>query len=457
MIDACGGRRILGCALPSSLPKFSDRADIQVVARNFGWLVAEKLARLALGVCVGFVVARYLGPAQFGSFSYALAVAGIGVVLAEAGLATVVTRELVRGVTPAGELLAAAARIRLLAGALCYVAVLVGVALGSDTRDERVLLAALGLLLFQPALAVSDLWLQAHLQARLSMQAQLAGMLLGALVRIGLVLVHAPLIAFAVAPLGEAVVAAVLLRWFARRTGQPAAVSAGTERLMRGLWTDSWPLLLSGLTVMIYMRLDLVMLRHMAGEAAAGEYAAASRLSEVWFFLPGAFAASMLPSLLRAKEEGVQAYRSALQRFFDLSSCLAYAVSVPTVVLSSWLVHVAYGTLFAGAGPILLVHGWTLLWAALGVARGQYCVNEGYVRFQLLATTSGAVLNIGLNLWLIPRYGGIGAAWATLASQAVAAWTSSFFYGPLRDCAAMQTRALLAPLRYLFRLFAPSS
>lgn len=425
---------------------------MRAVAQNFSWLVVEKLTRLVLGVGIGFVVARYLGPADFGALNYVLALVGIGAVLAEAGVAAVTTRELVRGLTPAGEVLAAAAKIRLVGGACCFAVALAWALWGTDAPRERLMLATLGLLFFQPALAISDLWLQAHLQARLSMQAQVAGLLLGGGVRLGLVFAHAPLAAFAVVPLLEAAVAILLLRRFARCTGQPA-VTRGSEVIsLRTLWNDAWPLLLSGLTVMIYMRLDMVMLRHMRGEAEAGEYAAAARLSEIWFFLPGALAASMLPGLLRVREQGGVAYRAAMQRFFDLSTLLAYAVSVPTVLLAAWLVRTAYGELFLGAAPILSIHGWTLLWAALGVARGQYCLNEGHVRFQLAATTGGALLNIGLNLWLIPRYGGLGAAWATLASQAVAAWITSFLYAPLRECAAMQARALLSPLRYLLRL-----
>lgn len=93
------------------------------------------------------------------------------------------------------------------------------------------------------------------------------------------------------------------------------------------------------------------------------------------------------------------------------------------------------------------------MWAALGVVRGQFCVNEGLTRFHLLATSAGAVCNVLLNLLLIPRYGAVGAAWGTLMAQGLAAWLSSFFYRPVRGCAVMQTRALFIPLR-LLRLLA---
>jgi O-antigen/teichoic acid export membrane protein len=199
---------------------------------------------------------------------------------------------------------------------------------------------------------------------------------------------------------------------------------------------------------MFYVRLDLVMVRQMVGEAAAGTYAAAVRLSELWFFLPVAVASSLLPGVLRARASGRSDYRRAVQRLFDLNTGVAYALAIPTVLLAPWLVRFAYGPAYAASTPVLIVHGWTLVWAASGVARGQFCVNEGLTRLHLIATAAGALLNVLMNLLLIPRYGGVGAAWATFAAQAVAAWISSFWFAATRDCARMQTLALLIPMRW---------
>jgi O-antigen/teichoic acid export membrane protein len=420
---------------------------------NLAWLIAEKLARLVSGVFVGFWVARYLGPAQFGALSYGLALAGIGLALSEAGVEGVVKREIVRAPERTAEVLRAAARLRLTIAVVGYLCLLLWAAWGESAASMRALIAVLGLILFQPAFAVADLWLQAHLHARLAVRAQLLALGVGAAMRVALILARAPLLAFAVASVLEAALAAALLAWFARRAGRPWQAATDVSTAAGRLWRDAWPLLLSAVTVVIYLRIDVVMLRRMAGEPEAGVYAAAVRLSELASFLPGAVAASLLPSLLAARNESAGAYATAFQRFFDLNAGLAYALATPMVLLAPVIVRLAYGRDFSAAAAVLAVHGGTLMWAALGVARGQYCVNEGFTRMHLAATTAGALLNVALNWALIPRYGAVGAAWATFVAQAFAAWGSSFLYRPVRVCGFMQSRALLVPVRVLRNLW----
>jgi O-antigen/teichoic acid export membrane protein len=206
--------------------------------------------------------------------------------------------------------------------------------------------------------------------------------------------------------------------------------------------------MLSGLSVGIYMRVDAIMLKYLSGDATAGVYAAATRLSEVWYFLPVALASSVLPALLRAKEGDASAYNRKLQQYFDLSAGAAYVLAIPVAVLAGPIVRLLYGEVFSDAGPILAVHIWAGVFVFLGVARGQCLVNDGLSRFYALSTLTGAVVNVGLNAVLIPRFEGLGAAWATLLSYGCAAWLSSYFHRAARPLARLQANALLIPFRF---------
>ena len=421
---------------------------------NLGWLIADRAMRLVFTVLVGFWVARYLGPSQFGALNYALVVVGFGLVLAEGGVDAVVRRELIRTPERTPSLLAAVWRLRLSLGAACYLLVAAWAAWGRESSAEAGLLAIVGLLLFQPALAVADLWLQANLRARTSVLAQLSALAVGAATRIALIVGHAPLWVFGAAAVGEAWLAAVVLTLWARRAGVRLAGDQETGELVRKLARESWPLLLSGVAISVYMRIDIVMLRQMVGESAAGIYAAAVRISELGYFVPMALASSVLPALLQARARGEAAYGERFQRYLDLSAALAYGFAVPLAVAAPWLVRLAYGAAFAPAAAVLVVHIWAAIFVFLGVARGQWLVNERLQRFYLAATVAGAGVNIVLNLLFIPRWGGVGSAWATVISQALAAWASSYFHPAVRATAARQTRALLLPFtgwRYFHR------
>jgi len=112
-----------------------------------------------------------------------------------------------------------------------------------------------------------------------------------------------------------------------------------------------------------------------------------------------------------------------------------------------WIVRVAYGAPFAPSAPIVAVHIWSSVFVFIGIARGQWLINERLQVFYLWATLAGAAANIGLNFVLIPRWGGLGAAYATVISYAVAAWLASYFHPAVRATAGMQARALLIPFR----------
>ena len=149
-----------------------------------------------------------------------------------------------------------------------------------------------------------------------------------------------------------------------------------------------------------------------------------------------ALGSSLLPALLRARERGAAADATRLQQYYDLNAAVAYGLSVPMALAAPWVVAAAYGPEFAGSAPIVAIHIWSSVFVFLGVARGQWLVNEGLQKFYLAATMAGAVANVGLNLIFIPRWGGVGAAWATLISYAVAVWGASYTHPAVRATAA---------------------
>lgn len=420
---------------------------MQAASANLGWLIVEKGVRLVFAVAVGFWVARYLGPASYGELSFALAIVGIALLLAELGLEGIVRRELIRAPEEAPRLLAAVWGLRLIGGGAAWALVCLW-GWSGGTHREAGLLLVLALTLFQPVLWVHDIWFQARLQAKRSVLAQMGGLVVGATVRVVMILQQAPVVAFAWAAVIEMVVGGMLLAWLAHRDGLALQPRLFEWPRALGLLREAWPLLLSGFAVVLYLRLDAVMLRLMAGEAAVGLYAAAVRFTEIWYFVPTALATSLLPALLRARERGAGDYADRLQISYDLNAGIAYAIAAPLAVLAPWVIGAAYGSDYAGAAPVLRLHIWSVVFVFLGVARGQFLVNEGHARFYLAATVAGLLLNVALNWLLIPRHGAWGAALATVIGQAVAAWLSSFCFAPVRPSAWMQARALLIPFRW---------
>jgi O-antigen/teichoic acid export membrane protein len=198
------------------------------------------------------------------------------------------------------------------------------------------------------------------------------------------------------------------------------------------------------------------MLKVLDGVSVAGTYVAAVRITEIWYSVAVALATSALPALLRRRKKGRVGYNSTLQGFFDLSTAMAYIFALPVSLFAPLIVRVVYGDSFSNTGPILSLHVWAGVFVFLTAARGQWLVGEGLTRFLLPTAAIGALSNIILNFVMIPLYGGMGAAWATLLSFSLSGFLTSFFWKEMRPIGWMQMRALLVPIlgwRYLAKFW----
>jgi len=186
--------------------------------------------------------------------------------------------------------------------------------------------------------------------------------------------------------------------------------------LAKRLLKDSWPLILSGIAISIYMRIDQVMIKEMVDTKGVGNYAVAVRLSEVWYFIPMAITSSVFPAIINAKKIGEKLYYARLQKLYDLMTWLAVGIALPITFLANDIIRLLFGIQFQDAAGVLRIYIWAGIFVFLGVVSSQYLIAENYTKISFLRTFVGMIVNVILNIILIPKYGINGAAIATLVS-----------------------------------------
>jgi len=411
-----------------------------------GWMLAERLVRIAGGAFVGIWLARYLGPAAFGLYNFAIALSIIVTSLTTLGLDGILVRELVRDPAGEGRLLGSAALLRL-AGGLGASLAIVALAAGLRPADPTAvaLTAIIGVAGVVQASTVVDLWFRARLAARDAALARALAYLAAVLLRVGLILAGAPLIAFAWAFVAEALVGAVaVLLAYGRHGGNPLGWRP-TRATAQALLADSWPLIFSGLLVNLYMRVDQVMLAQLRSDAELGVYAGAVRIAEVFPIVPNTIVAALLPTIVAARAAGPDRYARRLRQLYALVAALGYAFALPVTLLAGPLTILLLGPDYASAAPSLVALTWAGLFGSLGVARSSFLTAENYTRLHLATVALGCAANIGLNWLLIPPLGGTGAAIASLLSYWLAAHGSCFLFPALRPTGVAMAQALLWP------------
>ncbi len=411
--------------------------------------MADKVLRLFVGLFVGVYVARYLGPDKFGILSFALSFVALFGAFAKLGLDGIVVRNAVQDPGSREELLGTAFGLRVIGGL-----VLLGVVFGAIQFTESdpltqliVMIIAAGHVL--QAFQVIEFYFQSQVMARLASIAGMTGLIASASFRLALIWSGASLIWFALAVVIEHGLKGVVLCALYIKQRIPLWRWKFRLRQAKLLLKDSWPLILSGLVVMVYMRIDQVMIKMMLDNKAVGNYAAAVRLSEAWYFVPMAITQSLFPAILSAKKHSEKLYYDRLQRLYDLMVWLAIAVALPTTFLSGWVVNLLYGQEYSQAGGVLALHVWAGVFVFLGVASGKWLLSENMQIFAFFRTGLGAILNVVLNVFLIPIWGIYGAAVATLVSQMVASYMGYAFLKQTVYNFRLQTLAFFWPLRQL--------
>jgi len=417
-------------------------------AHNFGWLVADRGVRLIVGVGVGSWVARFLGRQDFGLLSYALALVAIFAALTPLGMDALVVREIILEPRKGGRWVGTIVGFRAAAAVL---ASLLGLVLAFGLRPgEPRAWAMVGILgigtLFQ-ALESGELWFQAHTQMRRLVLPRLLLFAIMSALKVTAVIRGAGVVWFSLLTALEQVVSGGLTWIIVRRSLGPGNRLAFEAVLGWRVLRQCWPLALSALSVILYIKVSQLVLSGLMGDSALGIYAAAIRIPEAATFLPMVLASSLLPSLLRSRAESPRIYEVALQRFFRINTLLAFSICLPVSLAAPWLIRILYGPAYSDAGPVLAVYVWSLLFVFLGVARGQHLLNELLTRLPLWFSGCGLAVNLLGCFLLIPRFGAMGAAVATVLSAFVSAFLSSFMHPKTRTLGRQQWLAMLTPWR----------
>jgi O-antigen/teichoic acid export membrane protein len=394
--------------------------------------VAKNTFLLTLGLMVGRLLAilitkkmtPILGTDGLGIWGWATDVTAIGLVIANFGLGTLITREVARARAMTLPILWAALRVRWLMGAACYLGLL-GYVLGTGKEPlarEAMLVTALAVFIESTAMACDSI-----LQAHEKFQYQTVGQLISAVVYFGLAfwaleagyglmgVVWSNLVSRVVRLLVMAPL--MFLKTGPWRFSTSATVSGPSFGWMLRL---GWPLFLSSTFGIIYFKIDIAMLTEMVGKDATGIYFLGHRPLDIMLILPNLFATAFFPAMARLgageREDtarmGERAYRYLLLGLLPLAF---FCVMVAEPIIR-WFDRLGE---FPDSIIVLRVVIWGLPFQAASVVFNRLLLAAGRERDFITIALVAMLTNVLLNLLLIPRFSYFGAAAASVASLVV--------------------------------------
>lgn len=391
-------------------PTFMRRS---VIARNILSRLGAKFANYALGFAASVLLVRYLGVERLGQYNYVSTFASLFGLLAGVGLPILLTRDVARDKPSAGRLLGAALVLQYGLSPLTFMVVALSGAIFNPT-NLAVPIAILGLgvainALGAPYLAMLNAFEQMHVSSAIEVTSTVlrVGLILTAIALrldvtglVALLLLN-PVVAFWLTKLASD-------RYCARpqHTHEPG--------LLKGLLVSTLPFALMVVFNNVYYRVDIIMLEKMQGEAAVGTYSAAYKLIDVLLIVGANISGVLYPRMAAQATDAPRALARTIEKTQRYMIGLGVPAGVLVTTLAPWIVRVLFGEAFAASAlPLrILVWAMTLMFMYMPLAHALNATGREW--YWIMVLFINTLINVGLNLVLIPAYSYMGAAASTV-------------------------------------------
>lgn len=403
------------------------------LAQNAGWLIGAKIYQLIINLVISMLMARYLGPSNFGLVNYAASFTTLFTAICTLGIDSILVNELLQNRNN-GKLLGSAIGLRLCSSGLSVVTI-IGLAWALNPQEpltvQVVFLYSISLM-FQSFDSINS-WFQANLESKVTATVSAAGYTVAAIYKAFLLITEKDVRWFAAAHAVEYAFVAVLLLLSYHRSHNRVQSLRFSGKLGKDLLSKSYHFIISGMMIALYGQMDRVMLKSMISETAVGYYSCASTISSFWAFVLVAIIDASKPVILAKYSENKRAFEVGLIRLYGAILYLSAFATLGLTVLSKPLVLIMFGAEYLPARGTLCILSCGTAFAYLGVARSIWLVPQGKQKFAKYIAACGATGNLILNLLLIPRLGIIGAAIATVSTQIFNNFILGFLMPPIRE------------------------
>lgn len=402
--------------------------------------MSEKVARFFLSFAVTLLIARYLLPAQFGIFSSFLAVIAMLAPITQMGLSGILIQHLVKSKNDRDaidSILQNAGALRLIGGVsiffILFIPSLFIIDRAYEFRVELSLLFAANAL---SCLSVYEAYFKSIRYDKINAVIQTSVLAVSALLKILCVFfistnttLLSSLLVITAIELSLTPVATFL---FWRRKYPIDYVNRLSPSSIRGLWKDCRWLLLSGAAAVLYIKTDIVMVIWLLDDYSAGIYGAASRFTEVWFFLAPLLMNVFLPKLQHQFQENYEQFKRLVRWLSLVMLLFSTGIAILMVMFSDSLISIALGDAFYASKTVIVWHIWLLPLVFFRAVISTWLIINEHYRFSLISHSLGALTNIVLNVLLIPAFGLLGAVAASWCAFFVATFLAMFMSASTR-------------------------
>lgn len=400
--------------------EFKNHTGAQRYTKNASWMFFSRMFTLGVSFISMIYVSRVLGPTNFGELDYSLAVIGIFGILGSWGIEGVLNRELIKYPKQHNEIIGTASILRFILGVIATLLVIIFAILSNVTLLSKILLVLLSCTYTISTFTILQQVFFARAESKYpSIIAAIVSLIIS-ITKVIIIFTGKGIIYLAIVIIVESLLSTLLYlftyKYILKGNLSDWRFSPAVARLF--LKTGSAVAFLS-VFAMIYSRIDQIMIRNMLDATAVGLYSAGVRLVDLWGFIPTIIGSALYPAVLNARKNSEYLYLKRLRKLFLLYSLPAIIIAIAVSLGAKPLMLLIYGNKFVGGFQALQVYIWSLPGTFIGFFVMNILFTDDHRKILVLTTALPALVNILLNIFWIPAYGIIGAAWATTISYSL--------------------------------------
>ena len=384
---------------------------------NTSWLLAERIIRMGVLLFVGIYVARYLGPERYGLLSYSNSFVGIFTAIALLGLDGIVVRELVKTPENKDKILGTSFLLKVVGTLFMWLMILVALFFTDNDLLTNTLIAIIAFSVIFQVFNVVDFNFQAEVKSKYVVHVQFVQLLVTSVAKIILVVKELPLIWFASVFCLDAIILAVGLVYTYSFNRGKIYFWKWDSKYAKALLIESWPLMFSYMSYLIYAKIDRVMIKEMMDEYSVGIYSAAYVLYEAPLFISLMLAKSIYPLLVQYYHDN----KDKLFNFYTILSSymtlLSYMIVLFFYIFHEELIQLTFGDDYKNSSRILVLLSFGLIPMFNAFLRSSYITISGNQKIILYTSLFSSIFNVILNYFLINEFGVQGAVYSTVITQ----------------------------------------
>lgn len=385
--------------------------------KNMSWIIGSKIAQSILSIFISMLTARYLGPSNFGLINYVSSIVTFTVPIMQLGFNNIIVHELTNNENNEGKILGTILTLSFFSAILCMLFSIAFCSIANFNEPLTIAVCALysTLLLFQ-SIDMIQYWFQAKLMSKWTSIASVISYILVSAYKIYILVNGKNIFYFALSnSLDYLFIGIFLFIFYKRSHGQKLSFS---WKLGRELFKSSKHFIVPGLMVAIYGQTGKIFLKLFEGDNATGYFSAAINVANMTGFVFTAIIDSVRPIIFEYRKKlDIEKYENTLEMLYSVIIYTSIIQAILLTIFSREAIKILYGDDYMPSNMALIILSWYVTFSYLGSIRNIWLLGEGKQKVLWIINLAGAIVNVVLNISLIPLMGVTGAAISSLTTQ----------------------------------------